>query len=233
MGKLIYSKFPNPTLRSLSLIPLSKDLTILDVGCGAGVLLDFLRELGFKNLLGIDPYNQEDIQYPNGLRILKRTIHEIGDKWDLIMFHHSFEHVPDPLETLQRVSGLLKPGGLCLIRIPTVSSYAWKHYGVKWVQLDAPRHFFLHSLESIKILAGKSGLELSSLAYDSTSFQFWGSEEYLRDIPHRDGRSYNMNPRQSIFSKKEIAAFAKRAGELNAASQGDQAAFYLRKKIEQ
>jgi len=229
MGKIFYSKFPNPTLRSLSLISLSKDLTILDVGCGAGVLLDYLRELDFKNLLGIDPYNKKDIQYPNGLKILKKTIHEIEDKWDLIMFHHSFEHIPDPLETLQRVCGLLKPEGICILRIPTVSSYAWKRYGVKWAQLDAPRHFFLHSVESIKMLAGKTGLEVYNLVYDSTSFQFWGSEEYQRDIPHRDERSYSMNPGQSLFSKKEIAAFAKRAEELNAANQGDQAVFYLRK----
>jgi len=38
------------------------------------------------------------------------------------------------------------PGGWCVIRIPTVSSFAWEHYREQWVQLDAPRHFFLHKV---------------------------------------------------------------------------------------
>ena len=67
------------------------------------------------------------------------------------MFHHSFEHLPDPIETLERVYRLMPSGGNCLIRIPLVSSEAWKKYGPHWVQLDAPRHFFLYSIESLKL----------------------------------------------------------------------------------
>ncbi|MEZ5447993.1 MAG: hypothetical protein R3E89_02855 [Thiolinea sp.] len=38
-----------------------------------------------------------------------------------------------------------------------------------------------------------------------------------------------MNAEQSPFSAADIKAFEKRARELNAVNQGDQAAFYLRK----
>jgi 2-polyprenyl-3-methyl-5-hydroxy-6-metoxy-1,4-benzoquinol methylase len=229
IGKLLYARYPHSALRSLCVIPLRKDSNILDVGCGEGKLLCSVSELGFKNLLGVDPLIKKDIQYRNGLKILRKTIHDVEDKWDLIMFHHSFEHLPDPLETLQKVSSLLKSNGVCLVRIPTVSSYAWRHYGIKWVQLDAPRHFFLYSVEGMKILADRTGFELCNIVYDSTSFQFWGSEQYKMDIPLCDSNSYAMNPENSIFSRVEIADFAKRAEELNAANQGDQAIFYLRK----
>jgi hypothetical protein len=116
-----------------------------------------------------------------------------------------------------------------VIRIPTVSSYAWKHYGVNWVQLDAPRHFYLHSLESMRFLVEQAGLKLSEVVYDSTAFQFWASEQYALNIPLYDDRSYAVSPKRSYFTKEQIAAFEKRASELNRTNLGDQAAFYLRK----
>jgi SAM-dependent methyltransferase len=230
IGKLLCNKYPNERLRCLSYpLQVHKDTSILDVGCGTGSLLYSLRKLGFKNLLGVDPFNSQDIEYANGLKILKKEIHDVKNKWGMVMFHHSFEHIPDPVKTLQTVSGLLAPSGKCIIRIPISSSYAWVHYGVNWVQLDAPRHFYLHSVESMHILADQAKLDLYKVIYDSTSFQFWGSEQYIKDIPLLDKRSYANNPRSSIFSKEQIHDFDKRAKVLNETEQGDQAVFYLRK----
>ncbi|MBY0579660.1 MAG: class I SAM-dependent methyltransferase [Burkholderiales bacterium] len=233
LGKLIYDKNPaTPSaraLRSLYFLRPTRDMHILEVGCGSGILLQSLCELGFRNLLGADPFIDKDIEYGNGLTIRKLYIEEIQGKWDVVMFHHSFEHVPNPRETLQSAGRLLNSGGYCMIRIPTVSSYAWKHYGVDWIQLDAPRHFFLHSCESMGILAGETGLELVDMVYDSTGFQFWGSEQLKRGMSLMDERSYGRNPENSVFSGEEIAGFTRRAEEMNAAGQGDQAVFYLRK----
>jgi len=230
IGKLIYSKFPtSESWRSLSRVKLTKDSKILDVGCGSGNLLYALKKLGFKNLLGVDPYIEKDINYQNGLGILKKTVHEISGEHDLIMFHHSFEHVADPLETLYFVKKLLSPNGTCLIRIPVVDSWAWENYGVNWVQIDAPRHFFLHSQKSMKILAKSAGFKIKEIICDSTEFQFWGSEQCKKDIPLKSENSYSVNPPKSIFSKKEIRIFEEKAKRLNFEGRGDQAVFYLEK----
>ncbi len=231
IGKLLYAKYPAIEYRSLAHLPIRKDYNILDVGCGVGIFQHSLREIGFKNLLGIDPFNEKDIEYGNGLRIQKKNIHEVQGKWDVIMFHHSLEHIPDQEKILKTAFDLLKPGGYCIIRVPTVSSYAWKNYGMKWVQIDAPRHFYLHSIKSIEILSRRINFELSKVIYDSTAFQFWGSDQYLRNIPLNDPHSYLFNPKNSIFSKKDISEFSKRAKELNAANLGDQAVFYLKKTL--
>lgn len=229
-GRLFYRLFPAGKLRMLSRAGLKKDSSVLDVGCGSGTILYDLKELGFKHLLGVDPYIKEDIEYRNGLKILKKDIHEVDGKWDLIMFHHSFEHIPDPMETMKSVSRLLDQGGVCLIRIPTASSYAWEHYRENWVQLDAPRHFFLHSVKSIELLAGMTDLTLDEVVYDSTEFQFWGSEQYKRDIPLYNPEKQSFGRSSSLFSRKEIAAFRRMATELNQKNQGDACAFFLRKK---
>lgn len=229
MGRWLFNKWPNYPLLALRRLSLTKNSMILDVGCGAGALLHSLKELGFKNLLGIDLYIKENIEYKNGLQIAKKTIHELNGKWDLIMFHHSFEHLPNPLETLQAVSELLDKNGVCLLRIPIVPSYAWRRYKTSWVQLDAPRHFFLHSQESIRVLAEKAELKIKEIIYDSTEFQFWGSEQYIKNIPLTAACSYGKSPKKSIFSQQKIKLFKKQAKALNRQKQGDQAAFYLKK----
>ncbi len=231
IGKVVYNKIPNEALRSLSKIKLSKESKILDVGCGSGYLLFSLKSIGFKNLLGIDPYIKEDKNYKNGLKILKKTINDINNKFDLIMFHHSFEHISNPLEMLYSSNKLLSDNGVCLIRIPVVDSWAWENYGVNWVQIDAPRHFFLHSRKSMEILAKSAGFRIKEIVCDSTEFQFWGSEQYKKDIPLNSDNSYSVNPSKSIFSKEKIRAFKEKSQKLNLESRGDQAVFYLEKNF--
>ena len=213
---------PNKKLAALSRVDLNKDSRVVDAGCGDGWRLYALRELGFRNLLGVDPYISSDIKYENGVQVLKRSIHEVAGEWDLIMYHHSFEHVPDPLRELTAVSRLLAPGGCCLLRVPTVSSYAWEHYREHWVQLDAPRHYYLHSVKSIDLLAGKTGFELRNIVFDSTKDQFQGSELYAKGIPLASGKG--------VFSSCQERRWKQAARKLNREERGDQAAFYLIKK---
>ena len=230
LGRWIEKFYPAPEdLKALTRIPLTKRSRILDVGCGSGMLLYLLREAGFSNVLGIDPHIDRDIKYENGLRIFRQEVQEVKGSWDLIMFHHSFEHMRDPLKVLQSVSRLLAADGCCLIRIPVVSSFAWENYGVHWVQLDAPRHFFLHSLNSLRTLAMREKFHLEDIVFDSDEFQFWGSEQYKQGISLRSNRSHSVNPGQSIFSQKQMDGFQERAKRLNRDARGDQAAFYLKK----
>lgn len=224
IGSLVNALSPNKKLCALNRIEISLQTRILDVGCGDGWRLCALREIGFEQVMGADPFLREDIVYENGVRVEKKTIHEITGMWDLILYHHSFEHVPDPCESLQTAARLLTPGGCCLIRIPTVSSYAWEHYRENWFQLDAPRHFYLHSIKSMNILAEKAGFFIKNIVYDSTVDQFQGSELYARGVPF-----VSQGPGR-VFTKSQIRAWKRQAIKLNREKRGDQAAFYLIKK---
>jgi len=113
--------------------------------------------------------------------------------------------------------------------MPIKTEYVWNQYGVNWVQIDAPRHFFIHTLQSFTYLAKMAGLAIEDIVFDSTEFLFWSSEQYKRGIPLNAENSYFVNPKKSIFTKEQIKKFRKMAEELNRNRQGDQAAFYLRK----
>ena len=213
--------------------PLKKNSAILDVGCANGRELSTYWNCGFTNLLGIDPYLTGDIRHECGVRIVKKEIREVSGKFDLIMFHHVLEHLQDPLGTLELAKSLLNPGGQILIRIPLSDSETARKYGEKWVQLDAPRHFFLHTRKSMKFLADKFGMSIEKVVYDSEGFQFLGSELYQRsEMSLNEFYSDYARNYSKIFKPGEDAAFQKYAFELNARNAGDQAGFCLVKVSE-
>lgn len=208
------------------LLALEYDSRILDFGCGAGQLLQALYHYGFRDLTGADAFIESDVVYANGVRIYKRALAAIEPYFDLVMLHHTFEHLPDPRESLDEIYGLLQPGGFCLIRMP-VKAFAWEKYGVNWVQLDPPRHIFLYSEQSFRAIAENAGFEMAKVVYDSGTFQFYGSEQYARNI------ALNEKPEGKSFaetlSTSQLRKWEYEAARLNSERRGDQACFYLRK----
>ncbi|MFN8393726.1 MAG: class I SAM-dependent methyltransferase [Bacteroidia bacterium] len=220
--------FDVPDYRIFQGLGVNSQTKILDVGCGNGrSFLYPLAEIGFQNLLGCDPFLDADIHYANGLKIRKASVFEVDGQWDIITYHHSFEHVPDPFENLLQVAKLLRPGGVCIIRIPTCSSYAWEHYRTNWAQLDAPRHFFLHSRKDMGMLADMAGLELYKVVDDSRHFQFSGSEKYVADTALTAPREKGVF--RFLTRKFRKWSYTRRAKQLNKQGRGDQAGFFLRK----
>ena len=229
VGWLVTQAFAsNDAMISFERLGLAKSARILDVGCGAGNLLQDLQHLGFKNVSGLDPYLEADRVYDSGLTIYRKDISEMQGAFDLIMLHHSFEHMDTPWEVMKHLGRLLSPKGCGIIRVPVASSYGWKHYGVNWVHLDAPRHLFLHTRTSMDLLAKKAALSIDSVLFDGNEGGLWASEQYSRDIPLLDPRSYNCTKSKSIFSRDQIKQFKTMAADLNAKGEGDLACFYLR-----
>jgi SAM-dependent methyltransferase len=203
---------------------------ILDVGAGAGHLVYHLAEAGFTRVAGLEPHIDADLTFPNGAVVHKSTLADFDDTWNLILSHHSFEHIPDPLDALREMHRLLEPQGVVLLRLPVAGTFAWHTYGTRWVQLDAPRHLTLHTELSITALSDSAGFNIENVVYDSTAFQFWGSELYLRDIPLVEADTYAKMHDMAPANKARMRAYTERAEELNKIQQGDQAAFYLRKR---
>ncbi len=212
---------------ALSHVSITEQTRILDVGCGSGALLKSLWAIGCRNLMGADPFIAHDISDPEGPPIRKCQFTDLTQTFDLVMFHHAFEHVANPKEIFAHLPRVLAPDGICLIRIPVADSWAFRHYGPDWVQLDAPRHFFLHTQASIRLLCQSNGLTLKKVIFDSNELQFYGSEQYRRDIPLLSERSYAVHPRRSIFSAQELGQFKKKAIQLNQSGEGDQAIFLI------
>lgn len=199
---------------------------ILDVGCGSGRLLLRMRLGGFSRLLGIDPFINQEIRYPNGVAVKKQTIAELAeagaDRFDLIMFHHAFEHMAEPDAVLDAAERLLAPGGCLLIAIPVVDSHPWRRYGAHWRGIRAPRHFFLFSDRSMEILAGRHRLTIRKRIRFGNSASLIESALYAKGIP-----SNAPEKDKKIFTRSEFRAFDRETAQMNRNGQGDIATYYL------
>jgi 2-polyprenyl-3-methyl-5-hydroxy-6-metoxy-1,4-benzoquinol methylase len=218
IGWAVAQRRPNNMARMIATLKLPPNARIVDVGCGGGWLLDRLAAR-FTNLIGVDPYVERDQMSASGVAIRRGHLEDLSEAFDLIMFHHAMEHAADPIAELAVVRRHLRPGGRCLIRIPTVSSEAWDRYGVDWVQLDAPRHLAIPSREGMARAVAAAGLQLVDTIDDSTTFQFEGSERYRAGVPLVGG-AFDIGP-------TERARFERETKLLNASSRGDQTGFVL------
>ncbi len=209
--------------------PVRRMHRILDVGCGAGKWLVDLAETGYGNCWGCDPFLDRDRHYGDRVKILKCTIHDFKEdkSFDYIHMGDSFEHMTDPLQTIISAKRLLKDNGTIEISLPIFPNIAFDMFGPYWFQIDAPRHIFLHSIESLKYLADKSGLIIEEVKYDSTIVEILVSYFYQYGIRYGD-----VSPElvTGFFSQKQMDEFQQIVDENNNKGYGDHAVVFFGKK---
>ncbi len=113
IGRIMHGFIPRPVYGVIGNYTKKFD-AILDVGCGDGYLLYLLEKLGYKNLSGCDRFITRETFNKNlnsKIKFIYGTIKECSEEYDLIMFHHSFEHIEDPRETLLHAYQKLRVGG--------------------------------------------------------------------------------------------------------------------------
>ena len=101
---------------------------ILDIGCGAGGLLDGLAANGFKTLFGMDPAPACAAEVTRrGHRGVVGTInhHPFGrnQAFDGVVLSHVLEHIRDVEVALANVRDLLKPDGWLYVEVPDAARY--------------------------------------------------------------------------------------------------------------
>lgn len=193
---------------------------IADVGCGNGQLLYELHVSGFQYLHGFDPFLENSSQLGKGLTIWNKELAQSDLHFDVIMLHHSFEHMADPEQVVKTCFDRLNHGGTLLVRCPVADAAVWKEKQSLWVQLDAPRHLTIPSTQGFVAVAQRCGFEVQEVVFDSTAFQFWGTALYER------GEKLDREKVNSLFSKKQQVDWEQKAIQYNQEGIGDQACFF-------
>lgn len=196
---------------------------IADVGCGNGQLLYELYASGYTDLSGFDPFIERENELAPGLALYKSRIEESDRSFDLIMMHHAFEHMVDPWDVLKSCYEKLNPGGKLLIRCPVTDAEVFKENREYWIQLDAPRHLIIPSVRGFKTLAEKLGFSLDEVEFDSSDFQFWGTELYKK------GFNLDETKIDTFLTSEDRKLMKEKALRYNQEGKGDQVCFYLSK----
>jgi SAM-dependent methyltransferase len=200
-----------------------RDMRILDVGCGGGNLLWALERRRYSELTGVDPYLEHSTER-GAVRLLAANLGGLRETFDLIVFNHSLEHVPDVGATLRAARARLNPGGNLIVRVP-IPNFAWRKYGVFWASLDPPRHITLMTPLGLERSAKGAGFDVKECVYDSAPFQFWGSEAYARGQTLAQAVPKGILPLALHVLGR--ARFLPAAWLLNRRKLGDQASFLL------
>jgi len=150
--------------------------TVLDIGCGSGGFLAFLKTLGWT-CYGIEPglrsrtYAQDVL----GLTVHQGTLESCGfpdSFFDVVTLWHVVEHLTNPSAVLREIHRVLKPDGVCVLRTPNIVSWEARCFQGNWYGLDSPRHFFLFSPGTIRAMLEQSGFVVTRLwcQYHPTDF---------------------------------------------------------------
>ncbi len=127
-----------------------KELRILDIGCGGGLLTEPMARLG-ASVVGVDPV-EKNIRVAklhsekSGLKIDYRvsTAEKLLAKkeiFDVVLNMEVVEHVPDPKKYLLTCSNLLKKNGLmiCSTINRNYKSYLWAIIGAEYIMKWLPK----------------------------------------------------------------------------------------------
>ncbi len=95
--------------------------TILDVGCGAGVLASKLKVLPYASYLGIDISAEAIAQaYPvcderTNFAVAEADGFETETRFDLVIFNQCMNYLPDPAATMAHYAKFLAPEGHVIV----------------------------------------------------------------------------------------------------------------------
>lgn len=167
--------------------------TVIDVGCGRGDYLLSLQRLGW-DVYGID-LSPRAIRATrdNGIPAWQGRLVSLdwpGSSVDAISFFDSFEHHPDPVETLHAATRLLRPGGALLIRFPNFNA-PWRFiFGRYWADISVPRHLYHFTPRTLRQMVEHCGFEVDSiLAVRSQEFSrslnVWEGARARHPVPLR------------------------------------------------
>lgn len=139
---------------------------VLDVGCGKGEGLEFLRAAG-KEVWGVD-VSPEAVQEARdrGLKVVEGDLE--GAKFpdgffDGVVLSHSLEHIHDPVGLLREVRRILKPGGSCFVEVPNIESPWFFLTRDRWHPLQVPLHLCHFSPATLGRALERAGFRVERL----------------------------------------------------------------------
>jgi SAM-dependent methyltransferase len=160
---------------------------ILDVGCGDCLVLLHLQRLGW-DVFGLEPREnaaalaREKFELDVRSGYLDTAGFEPGF-FDAVTLIHVFEHVHKPDAMARQISQLLAPDGLALIETPNFDSFESKVFRDRWVAVDAPRHLYHFTPETLTAMLENNNLRVLRICHGSDPAIYkMGYSESLRQI---------------------------------------------------
>ncbi len=150
-------------LRELSQIARPADNSprrILDIGCAGGVAFDDFSRFG--DVYGIEPDTQLVDSTPHWRHRIEHVPfgpeYQPAEPFDVILMLDVLEHIEDDQAALEKLVGLLKPGGYAILTVPALR-WLWS------VHDDINLHFRRYHRRPLQQLLTQTGFQVRRLKY--------------------------------------------------------------------
>lgn len=210
---------------------------ILDVGCGSGYKLGYLRRHAAWATYGVD-FNAQAVE---NARAAGSDVHlTTGDRlpfpdgfFDAVMSWHSLEHHYSPKATMSEVMRVLRPGGYGIFAVPSGDNLGLKLFRSYWGPLEAPRHLYHFSTKTLTRLLDDSGLKLEKVFHDFSFYGLFLDEEIFDSLEYlaRDWGIPLRIPRISGVSSAARLPFLFANEALGRLWRGSNLIFHFRKPL--
>jgi SAM-dependent methyltransferase len=157
--------------------PFRRSNRLLDIGCGAGTLLQAARRAGWE-AEGVE-VSRPAVEHVRGLGFtvfhgeLAAAQHRAA-YFDVVTASEVLEHLPEPGAMVAEIARILRPGGLFWGTTPHGRGLSACALGLRWSNVQPPEHLQLFSLGGVRTLFAAAGFRRVRLAARGVNpFELW------------------------------------------------------------
>lgn len=160
---------------------------LLDIGCGAGSLLEAARKHGWDGQgLDVSSHAAQHVR-ELGFEVFEGELHEAAfpsAHFDVVTAAELLEHISEPRVLLREVARILRPGGLFWTTTPHARGISARMLGLKWRCIWPPEHLQLFSIRGLKSLLREAGFR--DIRVDTTGgnpVEIWHALGHTKSAP--------------------------------------------------
>jgi len=184
---------------------------LLDVGFGAGTIMDVATEMGW-DVCGTE-VSQPAVDHA---KAKGRTVHHGTLKsakfpdshFDVVTASEILEHLADPVGELVEIFRILRPGGLFWGTTPSARSISFTLMGQDWTVLCPPDHTQLYSKVGARLMlkkAGFSSIRFQTLGLNPSEILNFYRRRTTPEGPFdRVGTSYALNEKMTRSPARKL-----------------------------
>ncbi len=181
---------------------------LLDVGCGNGLAIGQLKDLGW-DAEGVDSDPAAVAAASSrGLTVREGSLpqqHYADASFDVVTMNHVLEHVPDPAGLLAECRRVLQPDGRLVVVTPNAASLGHARFGAAWRGLEPPRHLQVFTAPALERLLAAARLQRTVLRTSA------GAAAFLHAESRRIGGAADASPKDAAarrFAQEEAERIA-------------------------
>lgn len=140
---------------------------IVEIGCGDGNFLAFMRRAGWKvdgSEFGSEAVSM--VRQRHGIAITQGEItthRPASAPFPVVAAYHVIEHVYRPADWLEQVRLVIEPQGMLHLQTPNWNALSRTLTGLAWASMTFPQHVYFYTPTTLRALLRRSGFDVLSV----------------------------------------------------------------------